>query len=300
MSLHETGNGVELQLEQRDPTSNRWEGQLVTGERWTVYCGDAATTLRSLDDVCFDACITSPPYFWLRDYGEAGQIGLEATVDDYVQALLAVTSEVKRTLKPTGLFFLNLGDTYYSGKGQSKGEDAKSKKRRFGLRAVDKSGGLGIGLQMKSLVGIPWRVALAMMESGWTLRSTIVWHRPKRLREHVQDRPVRSYEYVFMFSRSRRYFFDKQALIDQHIDEDVWTIVPERRSPSEIDTAPYPEELVRRCLTIGCPVGGHVLDPFVGSGTTMRVSLNLGYSATGVDLNPAFCSYTVSGLDKLT
>lgn len=206
---------------------------------------------------------------------------------------------VRRVLKPSGLLFLNLGDTYYSGKGMSHGIDRKSSKRRFGIRPVDKSGGLGIGIRPKSVIGIPWRVALEMSAREWTLRSSIIWHRPGSLPEPVRDRPRRSYEFVFMFAKNRSYFFNKAALADISLEEDVWSIAARPRLTPGIETAPFPDELVLRCLKLGCPDGGHVLDPFAGSGTTVRVALEQGRHATGIDLHPDFCAYIVNQVQAL-
>ena len=274
-----------------------WCGQ-SNGQDWTIHQGSALGVLEGMEDELVDCIITSPPYFWLRDYGVEGQIGLEDTVEDYVAALVEIMSEAQRVLKREGVAFLNLGDTYYSGKGQSQGQDAKSKKRRFGLRAVDKSGGLGIGLQRKSLIGIPWRVALALAEDGWVLRSAIIWHRTNGLREFVRDRPSRTYEYVFMLAQNRHYHFKKNELPD-NIEEDLWTIPAQPRSNGGLSTAPFPDELVKRCLKIGCRAGGVVLDPFVGSGTTVRVALETKRSGIGVDLSGAFCRHAVSTLKTL-
>ena len=245
-----------------------------------------------------DCIVTSPPYFWLRDYCVDGQIGLEETVGDYVSSLVDIMREARRILRAEGVMFLNLGDTYYSGKGKSHGSDAKSKKRRFGLRAVDRSGGLDLGLQRKSLIGIPWRVALALAEDGWVLRSAIIWHRRNRLPEHVRDRPGRSYEYVFMLVKNRRYHFAK-AELPGDFDEDLWTISAQPRQNGGLDTAPFPDELVLRCLDVGCPTPGVVLDPFVGSGTTVRVAISTGRSGIGIDLNRSFCEYAASTLGQL-
>lgn len=275
-----------------------WSGT-EGGHEWRVHQGEALKVLAQFEKESFNCCMTSPPYYWLRDYGDDKQIGQETTVQGYVKSITDVMDRVYDVLAPDGLLFLNLGDTYYSGKGESQGKDAKSKKRRFGLREVDKSGGLGIGLQRKSAIGIPWRVAIEMMESKWVLRSTIIWHRDKCLPENVKDRPRRSYEYVFMFAKSRKYYFNREPLVEGKFDEDLWTIAPERNSTREIDTAPYPDELVRRCLSIGCRENGTVLDPFAGSGTTLRVALNEGYSATGIELNRKFCEYIVNDLNKL-
>ena len=273
-----------------------WSGQSCQGGSWAIYQGSAIEILRQLPSESIDCIITSPPYFWLRDYGVEGQLGLEDTVEDYVLALSDIMVESKRILKPAGVAFLNIGDTFYSGKGKSHGQDVKSKKRRFGLRAVDKSGGLGIGLQRKSLIGIPWRVALHLTSVGWVLRSSVIWHRKNRLPEFVQDRPGRSYEYVFILAKNRRYYFNKKALIDKKIEEDLWTIAAQPKSTNGLDTAPFPDELVERCLEVGCPEGGTVLDPFAGSGTTIRVALATGRSGVGIELNPEFCRHTVSSL----
>ena len=278
--------------------SPSWSGTF-RGNSWEIRCDDALTALRGMTNSSVDCTITSPPYFWLRDYGTQGQIGLESTVDEYVQRLCDVLDQVRRVLHRNGLLFLNMGDTYYSGKGMSTGIDQKSSKRRFGLRAVDQAGGLGIGLQRKSLIGIPWRVGLALMERGWVLRSTIIWHRENCLREAVRDRPSRSYEYIFMFAKDRRYFFDKQPLIDKKIDEDMWTVAARPKLASKLNTAPFPDDLVSRCLQIGCRKGGTVLDPFVGTGTTIRVALSSGFSAIGIDLNHKFCSYAAEQINAL-
>lgn len=276
-----------------------WHGATRGGEKWSIYQGDALVVLGKLSDESIHCVVTSPPYFWLRDYGVEGQIGLEETVDGYVKSICAVMDQIMRVLRPDGLLFLNLGDTYYSGKGKSHGSDRKSNKRRFGLRVVDKSGGLGIGVQRKSIIGIPWRVAIEMTTRGWILRSPIIWHRERCLPESVADRASRSYENIFMFAKHRRYYFNKQPLIDQKVEEDMWTIAAKPKTANGLDTAPYPDELVQRCLQIGCLPGGVVLDPFIGSGTTARVALEMGCHAIGIDLNREFCLYSAEKLSKL-
>ena len=232
-------------------------GTSKSGIQWKIYCGDAETVLKTLPSKSFNCVITSPPYFWLRNYGVGGQLGLEETVQDYVDAMCRVMDEVRRVLKNDGVLFLNLGDTYYSGKGESHGVDRKSSKRRFGLRAVDKSGGLDIGILPKSLIGIPWRVALEMTRRKWVLRSPIIWYRKHSLPEAAGDRPKRSYEHVFMFVKERRYFFNRSVL-EQEEQQDMWTIAA-RPKATHLGTAPFPDELVTRCLNIGCPPGGTVL-----------------------------------------
>jgi DNA modification methylase len=264
---------------------------------WIVYNGDAYETLMKIPDQSFNCVITSPPYFWLRHYGVDGQIGLEDTIEGYVNSVAIVMDEIRRVLKKDGVLFLNLGDTYYSGKGKSHGVDRKSSKRRFGLRAVDKSGGMGIGLKPKSLIGTPWRIAIDMIGRGWTLRSSIIWYRKNALPEAVKDRPRRSYENIFMFVKSRKYYFNRVPLEDAE-QEDMWTIVA-RSKNNGLGTAPFPEKLVKRCIDIGCSPNGSVLDPFAGSGTTLRVALHSKRPAVGIDLNPQFCNYMVNELGKL-
>ncbi len=264
---------------------------------WRVLNAPAKEGLDLIEDESVDCVVTSPPYFWLRDYKVEGQIGLEESVDGYVAAIKEVMEKVRNKLRPDGVLFLNLGDTYYSGKGEPHGADRKSSKRRFGLRAVDKSGGLGIGLQRKSVIGIPWRVALAMCLDNWTLRAPIIWHRENCLPEPTaKDRPSRSYEFVFMFVKSRKYYFNKKNLPNDNWAQDVWNIAPTRKNNGGADTAPFPDELVERCLAIGCKPLGTVLDPFVGSGTTVRVSVHLDHPAVGIDLNRDFCEYAVRSL----
>jgi DNA modification methylase len=266
--------------------------------KWSVYKGDSYSVLQRLVSNSYDCAITSPPYFWLRDYGVENQLGQEKAVEEYVQAIARVMDEIFRVLKPEGVLFLNLGDTYYSGKGESHGTDKKSSKRRFGLRAVDRSGGLDIGIRPKSAIGIPWRVAIELSKRNWVLRSPIIWHRKHCLPEAVRDRPRRSYENLFMLVKSRKYYFNRQALIDCG-EEDMWTIAARPKTTPGIDTAPFPDELVERCISIGCPPGGAVIDPFAGGGTTLRVSIQLDRDATGIDLNPDFCAYMAKTLQEL-
>ena len=243
-----------------------------------VIHGDAATALKALPAGVFNVAVTSPPYFWVRDYKFDGQIGHEDSVDEYIESLMAVFDEVRRVLHPEGVFFLNIGDTYYSGNGQPHGSDPKCSSRNFirkKTRAVDLG---GWGIPKKSLLGIPWRVALAMQDRCWTIRSAIVWNRCNAFVEPTaRDRPHRQYELVFMFSRSRFYSFDRSSLVE----EDVWNIPIQRKRGH---SAVFPDELARRCILAGSPVGGHVLDPFVGSGTTIFTARKHGRNAVGIDL----------------
>lgn len=275
-------------------SSNYCAGQTRKGQKWDVYLGDVRQVLAFLPDSSFQCVVTSPPYYWLRDYGVEGQIGQEWKISDYVETITDVMDQVKQVLASDGLLFLNIGDTYYSGKGQSRGIDKKSSKRRFGLRAVDAS---GLGIPQKSLIGIPWRVAIALVDHGWILRSSIIWNRLHALPESVKDRPGRTYEYIFMLSKSRKYYFNQKKLNDKK--DDIWTINARPKPTPGISTAAFPDELVQKCIDIGCPSNGKVLDPFAGSGTTLRVALKSGRDTTGIDINPEFCKYIVKSLLRI-
>lgn len=242
----------------------------------------------------FHCCITSPPYYWQRDYGVDGQIGKEATIAGYVGAISNTLEQVRRVLRHDGVLFLNMGDTYYSAKGQPKGKDPKNRARRFGLRAVDAS---GLGVPRKTAIGIPWRVALEMISRGWILRSAVIWHRANSIPEPTaHDRPWRTYEHVFIFAKNQKYWFNRDA-VKGH--EDIWSIPDRPKGNRGLHSAAFPDALVERCLDAGCPSGGVVLDPFSGSGTVLRVAVERGHSATGVELNPKYCEYASKILSEL-
>ena len=249
-----------------------------------ILHGDALATLRALPDVCIQACVTSPPYFWQRDYEVDGQIGHEATIGDYVKALVTVFAEVKRVLRPDGVLYLNLGDGYYSGKGKPCGSDERAKARNFSrrtLRATDRSGWL---IPQKSLILAPWMVAGALQTHGWTLRSDIIWYRPNAQPEAAIDRPHRRYEHLFLFARSRRYYFDRAQLGG---DEDVWAINAEA---GDEHPAAFPEPLAERCILTASRPGDTVLDPFFGSGTVGVAAVRHGRRYVGIELNEAYAA----------
>ncbi len=263
--------------------------------RWSILNTDVNVAIANLPVNSINCVVTSPPYYWQRDYEVDGQLGHESTIDGYVQALVQVFSNLKRALTQDGTLFLNLGDTYYSAKGKPHGTDEKHNGRnmmRRHLRAVD---GPGLGLPRKSLIGIPWRVALAMQADGWTLRSAVIWQRPGTLPEPTaHDRPWRTHENIFIFSKGPRYYFKRDALEGE---EDIWKIVARPENPGA-HFAPYPRELVDRCLACGCPEGGTVLDPFVGSGTTMVSALRSGRQAVGIELKPEYADFAAKRIRK--
>jgi len=255
--------------------------------------GDSATMLKSLPSDVFNVAVTSPPYFWVRDYGYDEQLGHEESVEAYIDALMGVFDEVKRTLHPEGVFFLNIGDTYYSGNGQPHGSDPKCSSRNFlrtKVRPVDVG---GWDIPKKSMIGVPWKVAFAMQQRGWTLRSSIIWNRCNAFVEPTaRDRPYRQYEFVFMFSKSRFYSFDRSKLVE----EDVWNIPIERNRRAKHNAA-FPSELVRRCIEVGSPPNGHVLDPFVGSGTTVLTSIANHRNVVGIDMSDDYIDYVQGAIE---
>lgn len=275
--------------------ANSYRGETKSGLRWTVMTGDAAHCLSSVPTGSVNCAVTSPPYYWQRDYEVAGQIGHEASIEQYVTSLVRVFRELRRTLRDDGTFFLNLGDTYYSAKGRPHGKDEKHSGRqmmRKHLRAVD---GPGLGLPRKSLIGIPWRVAIALQSDGWTLRSSVIWQRPASLPEPTaHDRPHRTFENVFVFSKGPRYWFNRSGLEGE---EDIWRITARPENPGS-HFAPYPRELAARCLACGCPGGGVAIDPFVGSGTTLVAALQRGCHAIGIDLKPEYGIFSANRLTK--
>lgn len=174
----------------------------------TVYQGDVRAVLAQLPAESVNCVVTSPPYYGLRDYGCEGQIGLEASPAEYVETMRAVFADVRRVLRPDGVLWLNLGDSYYSGRGNPgpNSADEKQEARRGWVRALDRPG--QEWAKPKDLLGVPWRVAFALQDDGWTLRNAIIWHKPNAMPESVTDRLSTRYEHVFLFSRSRRYWFD--------------------------------------------------------------------------------------------
>lgn len=247
-------------------------------ERVSLLLGDAVTQLRAMPDRSVDCIVTSPPYYSLRDYEVDGQYGLEPTPSEYVSTMSRVFREAKRVLSDDGTLWINLGDTYYSAKGASTGVDRRQSARRGFARPVDRS---GLGFPRKSLLMIPSRVAIALQDDGWTLRSDITWCRPKAQPEVAADRPSRRTERLYLFAKSVRYHYDRTV---PGASTDVWEIGQDRSRDGQGHRATFPLELPARCIQIGCKPGGIVLDPFSGSGTTGDAALRLGHKYVGIDI----------------
>lgn len=252
-----------------------------------IIVGDTLAELKKFPDRTFQSCVTSPPYWGLRDYGIPGQIGAEAKVEDYVQKLVAVFREVNRTLADDGTLWLNIGDAYTSGGRTWRDSDKKNKGRAMNYRAPTP-----IGLKPKDLIGVPWRVAFALQADGWYLRSEVVWYKPNAQPESVKDRPARAHEHIFLLAKSAQYFYDHKAVLEQGDNG----LPRNLRSVWQINTEPYPEAhfatfpraLVVPCILAGSKPDSMVLDPFFGSGTVGVVSTALNRKFVGIELNSEY------------
>ena len=258
-----------------------------------IYQGDSFEVLKTFESDSIDCCVTSPPYYALRNYGVNGQIGLEETPEKYIERLTEVFMEVHRVLKPNGTLWLNIGDSY-NGSGGNHKEGQKNDTGFQGALGV-RCGGKGARvkwLKPKDLIGVPWLLAFSLRNAGWYLRQDIIWAKNSCMPESVKDRCTKSHEYIFLMSKSQKYYFDYESIQEEGISDsdypvrnkrDVWTINP--KPNKEAHFATYPPELVSNCILAGCPEGGLVLDPFMGSGTTGLAALNLGRRYIGIELN---------------
>lgn len=285
----------------------------------TIHHTDALAHLRALPDGYVNCIVTSPPYYGLRDYGVSGQIGLEDTPDAYIERLVRVFREARRVLADDGTFWLNLGDSYAANRGYQV-VDTKHKANTTNHMGMS----VPSGLKPKDLMFIPHRVAMALQADGWYVRQDIVWNKPNCMPESVTDRPTRSHEYVFLLSKSERYYYDADAIKEQSKyagksvslgekslskaqatglgvaasgngtkDFVIVTDTKNRRSVWEISTEAFPgshfavmpTKLVQDCIAAGCTADGVVYDPFSGSGTVGLVAMRLGRRYIGSELN---------------
>ncbi len=316
---------------------------------YRIIEGDCIEGMRRLEGQSVNCVVTSPPYFGLRDYGHDGQIGLEASPDAFVAKLVEVFREVRRVLRDDGTVWLNLGDSY-SGAGpsgasyQSKTTMEREGKSSDGAFRISKSlaqRGLTYaekkpiptpGLKAKDLIGIPWRVAFALQADGWYLRQDIIWHKPNPMPESVRDRCTKAHEYIFLLSKSERYYFDSEAIKEPSVtgfvrerkrqnglraDQEkqgshgftscgisetrnrrsVWTVATKPYKGAHFAT--FPPDLIRPCILAGCPKDGTVLDPFGGSGTTALVALKEGRKAVLCELNTDYIALAHKRLEGL-
>jgi DNA modification methylase len=308
-----------------------------------VLQGDCLEMLKTLAECSVQCCVTSPPYWGLRDYGVAGQLGLEPTPEEYVAKMVEVFREVRRVLREDGTCWVNLGDSYArdfakGGSGPNGKHDyipaygdARKEMRRGSGRAdgivTDESPRNRDGtfvnnsawpLKPKDLVGIPWRLAFALQSDGWWLRQDIIWHKPNPMPESVTDRCTKAHEYLFLLTKSARYYYDAEAIQEPsvcdrmrgpHSDSkcpnggdnsglsrreteafrnkrSVWTVTT--MGYAEAHFATFPPDLIKPCILAGSKPGDTILDPFGGSGTTGMVALELGRKAILIELNPEY------------
>ncbi|UYZ64256.1 site-specific DNA-methyltransferase [Hymenobacter weizhouensis] len=264
-----------------------------------LLLGDSRLALSQLKDESFHTCVTSPPYWGLRDYGIEGQIGAEPELGEYLEDITGIFREVRRLLRPDGTLWLNIGDSYTSGGRTWRDTDKKNPARAMSYRPPTP-----VGLKPKDLIGVPWRLAFALQADGWYLRSDIIWHKPNCQPESVKDRPTQSHEYLFLLTKSENYYYDHAAIVEPTQDGKA---TRNRRTVWPVNTEPYrgahfavfPPALIAPCIKAGSPVGGHVLDPFFGTGTVGETSLRLRRNCTGVELNPEYAALAETRLQKL-
>lgn len=245
--------------------------------------GDARRVLARMPSGVFQTCVTSPPYWSLRDYDIDGQIGMEPSLAAFIESLVEVFEEVRRILRYDGTLWLNIGDSYTSGGRTWRAPDKKNPVRAMDIRPPTPD-----GLKPKDLIGVPWRLAFGLQATGWYLRADMIWNKPNCQPESVKDRPTRSHEYVFLFSKSERYFYDHEAVRGPNGRNlrTVWNIHTEPYKEAHFAT--FPPALVEPCLRLATRPGDLVLDPFIGSGTTGLVAQKLDRRFVGVELNPEY------------
>ena len=253
-----------------------------------VIAGDVREMIKTIPDNTFQCAITSPPYWGVRDYGVKNQIGAEPNLEDYISDLVSIFSELRRTLKPDGTFWLNIGNTYTSGGRKWRQEDSKNKGRAMSYRPPTPP-----GLKKKDLIGVAWMLAMACQREGWYLRNDIIWYKPNCQPESVRDRLTVSHEYLFLFTKSERYYFDQKA-IKEHTKNGngkknkrtVWSINTE--PCPEAHFAVFPRALVRPCMLAGTKVNNLVFDPFYGAGTVGIVAKEFSRRCVGIEIKDEY------------
>lgn len=273
--------------------------------RTLLFHGEVRNVLRHLTDagVQVDCIVTSPPFYGQTDYGADGQIGLEADPRAFIADLIETFGLCWPLLRDTGSLWINLGDTYWSGKGAAKGSDAKQSARRFGVRPQDRPGD-GLWTRPKQLLLIPHRFAIAMQDAGWLVRNDNVWVKPHPVPDQVRDRCSMSHEYVFHFTKRRWYYFDRMAVGREMPSGrvlpplDTWLIPSSRGSGTH--RASFPEDLVRLPILATTPANGVILDPFNGSGTSTLFARKRGFRGIGIDLSLEYCEHAAKSVANLT
>lgn len=298
-----------------------------------IYKGNSLEILKQFPDNSVDCCVTSPPYYGLRNYDEKEQIGLEKTPQEYIIKLVKVFTEVYRILKPQGTIWINIGDSYAgSGKGSATHPKTNHKymqNNNKGTHQLTVHNFKTDKIKPKDLIGIPWMLAFALRESGWYLRQEIIWSKNNPMPESVKDRCTKAHEQLFLLTKRKKYYFDAEAIktISKTPKDDrgkrgnkkrtptqlvngirntgvyekankrsVWT--ENTQSFKEAHFATFPEKLIVDCILAGCPENGIVLDPFMGSGTTALVAKKKNRNYIGIDLNQTYIDIAEKRLKK--
>ena len=253
-----------------------------------ILFGDCKKTLSAFLPKSARMCVTSPPYYGLRNYGgEENQIGQEQSPEEYIKNLVEVFREVRDVLTDDGTLWLNVGDSYYNyrpGRGQRLSKQTVSNTKQDLPDVCPRRGNRRRGLKENDLIGIPWMLAFALRADGWYLRQDIIWHKPNPMPESVRDRCTKSHEYVFLLSKNQNYYFDVNAIKEPtRRKRSVWNI--QNKPYRDAHFAVYPPELIEPCIKAGSEEGDIVLDPFMGSGTTAMVAKTLGRDYIGCELH---------------
>lgn len=263
-----------------------------------ILVGDALSTLQALDPAKYQprCCVTSPPYWGLRDYGSKRFIGAEDDVVSYVKNLTDIFREVRRLMTDDGTLWLNIGDSYTSGDRTWRDPDKKNPARAMKYRPSTPD-----GLKPKDLVGVPWKVAFALQADGWFLRSEIIWHKTNCQPESVKDRPTRAHEHIFLFSKSESYYYDQEAIKESSNSHGNKR---NKRTVWEVKTKPFPgahfavfpTELIVPCIEAGSEVGDLILDPFFGAGTVGVACEELGRKYVGIEIKEEYAKLSAGRL----
>lgn len=260
-----------------------------------LICGDATHVLAAFPEDSVQTVVTSPPYWSLRNYGIDGQIGLEDSVESFIKALTRTFDEVRRVLRKDGTLWLNIGDSYTSGGRTWRAPDKKNRARAMDIRPPTPD-----GLKPKDLIGVPWRLAFALQAAGWYLRADVIWNKPNAQPESVADRPTRSHEYVFLLSKSERYYYDVSAVRGPNGRRvrTVWDVKTQAMPEAKGHFATFPPALIEPCILSASRPGDLVLDPFAGSGTTALVAGRQGRRFVGVELHPEYVAMAQQRLQR--
>lgn len=262
----------------------------------TIFIGNALDVLRRLDSDSIQAIITSPPYWGVRNYGIEGQIGLESTLEQYINKLLGVFIEAKRVLRKNGSLWLNMGDIYTSGNRGYRAPDRKNPARSMLSGRPDTPE----GLKRKDLIGLPWRIAFALQNDGWYLRSDVIWHKPNAMPESVKDRPVKSHEYLFLLTKSENYYYNDAEVKEKGVTtanrslRSVWSVNTTPFSGKHFAT--FPPALIKPCILASTKQSDFILDPFFGAGTLGLVCQELERHFLGIELNPEYAQLAADRL----